>query len=59
MRNAASCGHPLQEMAEPRGDLTTRVPIVMTKGVVRNETGAWERSEGKKGARACQSLLEK
>jgi hypothetical protein len=29
MRRAASCGHPLQEIFEPRGARIVRVPIVM------------------------------
>jgi hypothetical protein len=33
IRSAASCGHPLQDKAEPRGARMMRVPIVMNNFV--------------------------
>jgi hypothetical protein len=34
IRSAASCGHPLQDKAEPRGARMVRVPIVMNNNFV-------------------------
>jgi hypothetical protein len=67
MRSAASCGHPLQEIAAPLGALTWRLRMLMveTKGsqLTPKRTGddrrASKASNLKTYAASCQFEIEK